>query len=343
MRPKEARRPKEAKGKKKYSANPIYNYEDLFYFSGLNAIPTLNKFECLSDENQNSLSDSEFVSNVISDDFLCNNVEFRNWLFDDYWKDVNLCPNVPSNYMYSKNKNICSGYFCSFIPMIDKNNSLNIKFKNGHYLKQISNENSRYNLKYMKDIKERCLDTINKHYKNPRINNNNFIQHKHLNISNHTPESNNLVNIDRIGRSRTGQHVNRVPRNQQLQPDFKAEQQFSKDPDQQGTQRNLHTDLGQRGRQSVNNLGSTLHNSNKLTNHSYGPFNNTSDQLTLGQQKSDQSRSGHTRTQVDNHLSVPINNRRLPSKNWETPSLQTQIRPKNLFKKVPNYRVCRTK
>ena len=109
------RRPQEPKGKKKYSANFIYNYEEeLFYFSGSNVTPIYNKFDCLSDEVQDSPSDSEFVSNYISDDFLCNNIELRKWLFNDYLEDVDLFSNqtnfnVPTNYenanyMYTKIK-----------------------------------------------------------------------------------------------------------------------------------------------------------------------------------------------------------------------------------------------
>ena len=46
------------------------------------------------------------------------------------------------------------------------NNTLNysLNIKDGHYLKQISNEYSRYNQSYLNDINERCLDTRNKHF-----------------------------------------------------------------------------------------------------------------------------------------------------------------------------------
>ena len=55
----------------------------------------------------------------------------------------------------------------------DENFSHNyiLKTKNNQYLKQISNEYSRYNQRYINDMNERCLDTMKIHFKNPRSDN----------------------------------------------------------------------------------------------------------------------------------------------------------------------------
>ena len=63
----------------------------------------------------------------------------RNQLLNDEDFDLNLLLNdVPkyaynfefAEYVHMRNKNLCSGYFCSFIPLINKNNILNIPIHN---------------------------------------------------------------------------------------------------------------------------------------------------------------------------------------------------------------------
>ena len=64
-----------------------------------------------------------------------------------------------------KNKNLCSGYFCSFIPLTCKNNNLNISIFKGQYKKQLINEFSKYNKNYMNTLGNKCSDIVNKYFK----------------------------------------------------------------------------------------------------------------------------------------------------------------------------------
>ena len=66
--------------------------------------------------------------------------------------------------MHSKNKNLCSGYFCSFIPLTFSNSKNNISILNGQYKKQITDELSKYNKDYMNKLGNKCSDIITKHY-----------------------------------------------------------------------------------------------------------------------------------------------------------------------------------
>ena len=79
-------------------------------------------------------------------------------------------------------------------------------------MKQISNENSRYNLKYLNEISERCLDTINIHYKNHRSNKKHSSYQNHLfyDLNPDLYSINNITKVDRVGRLKTGQRTSRV-------------------------------------------------------------------------------------------------------------------------------------
>ena len=70
-----------------------------------------------------------------------------------------------ANYVYTNNKKLCSGYFCSFIPLTNKNNTLNIPINYNGYKKQVSNECSKYNMNYINKINRRCSDIVKNHFK----------------------------------------------------------------------------------------------------------------------------------------------------------------------------------
>ena len=79
-------------------------------------------------------------------------------------------PESTTDYVYVKNNNnICSGYFCSYIFLPNKDYSSNITTHKGKYLKQIFNQNSKYNNKYVSRMHEKCEDIVNKFF-NVKIN-----------------------------------------------------------------------------------------------------------------------------------------------------------------------------
>merc|ERR1711874_268476 len=86
-----------------------------------------------------------------------------------------------ASYVYSKIKNACSGYFCSFITLPNpynkvtnnRKNNYSLKIKNEKYLKQYTNELSEYNNEYINEIREKCLDIVNCHSENLIFNNSN--------------------------------------------------------------------------------------------------------------------------------------------------------------------------
>merc|ERR1712055_150816 len=97
--------------------------------------------------------------------------------------DYDVMNNKNNGYSYEEmreNKHFCSGYFPSFItihnPIYDTlshnnpsgniSNKYYLKIKNGRYLKQISNENSKYNIEYENNMKARRQSIKDKHFKN---------------------------------------------------------------------------------------------------------------------------------------------------------------------------------
>ena len=108
-------------------------------FSPNYIIALKNRFYIINNEKiLNYVNDKEYVDyNVLSRDNNNFDIDFD---LDDY--DDEGIPDF--EYYYNKNKNLCSGYFCSFIPLIDENNNLNISKHNKKYKKnkyQISLEN----------------------------------------------------------------------------------------------------------------------------------------------------------------------------------------------------------
>ena len=82
--------------------------------------------------------------------------------FNNYMNVDNKCIDDINYFMYTKNKNFCSGYFPDFITLNDKSyyqlsngnnyNHYYLYVKDKKYLKFLSNSNSKYNNKYFKDM-----------------------------------------------------------------------------------------------------------------------------------------------------------------------------------------------
>ena len=97
--------------------------------------------------------------------------------------DLNFINNFSYKYI-EENKDFCSGYFPSFITisnpkydLISQNNLPSnifkiyyLKTKNGQYLKQISNEHSRYNIGYHNNMKAKYQSIKNRHINKPPSN-----------------------------------------------------------------------------------------------------------------------------------------------------------------------------
>ena len=108
----------------------------------------------------------------------CNYQLLNNIDINLFWKELNDNALVDkpdftinskfAEQVYVKNKNLCSGYFCSFIPLTFKNNMINIPLYDSYYKKQISNEFSKYNKCYTNKLNSRCSDIVGKHFNKPR-------------------------------------------------------------------------------------------------------------------------------------------------------------------------------
>ena len=169
----------------------------MFFYSGNKEIPLKNRYDVLSeldvgDEETHtdqhgclySFSNCANCLNCLNFDFdypnciICLNSINNNDVFDS-----NVLNDINSNNEYSydcirENKHFCSGYFPSFITisnpkydLISQNshsgnisNNYYLKIKNGRYLKQISNENSKYNIGYQNNMKAICQSIKNKHF-----------------------------------------------------------------------------------------------------------------------------------------------------------------------------------
>ena len=159
--------------------------------------PVFNKYEILSEETgENSIYDlTKDVNYVFDDDFYDYNFDYNFDLdgnsnlnkgipkyinYNDYLKfiDLNyLNKEEKASYVYSKNKNVCSGYFCSFIPLpnhYNKGTNKNkynyfLKTDNEKYLKQLTNEASKYNKEYINELRLKCSDIIISHSGNPEL------------------------------------------------------------------------------------------------------------------------------------------------------------------------------
>ena len=154
----------------------IYFYEEgSFYFSQNSTLALSNRYECLS-YNDYVNNNNKFDFNKNNDDDGNNYDEDGNQSMND--GNVNLFLNdTPivdydfeyAEYIYKKNKNLCSGYFCSLVPLINNNNILNIPIYKKGYKKQISNEFSKYNKNYINKINSRCSEIVDKHFNKPRV------------------------------------------------------------------------------------------------------------------------------------------------------------------------------
>ena len=130
-------------------------------------VPIKNKFEILSLFNNDECIDYDDVNNNNNN----SNIEMFNYEeeFDfkySYDEDVKYVRETKNSqeFTYVKNRNLCSGYFCDFIPLVDKNNNLNVPLFEGKYKKLISDELSKYNKNYMDNIGNKCSDIINKFF-----------------------------------------------------------------------------------------------------------------------------------------------------------------------------------
>ena len=143
-------KPRRARGHKVYIQE-----EGSFLFPNF-VIALKNKFDVLSNNNNLIHFKNDYNNN--------NDIDF-----DDYDVDFDdeniLLESIPDfENTYSKNKNLCSGYFCSFIPLINNNKSLNIPIYNKKHKKQISNKFGKYNKEYVTKMNRRCIDIVNKFF-----------------------------------------------------------------------------------------------------------------------------------------------------------------------------------
>ena len=152
-----------------------------FFYTDSKEIPLRNRFEVLSERNQ---LHSVGITETCTDPLGCfynyfNDFQMHNDVYDLY--DPNDL-NFTNNYSYNcikENKDFCSGYFPSFITisnpkydLISQNShsgnifkNYYLKTKNGQYLKQITNEHSRYNIDYHNNMKVKYQSIKNRHFK----------------------------------------------------------------------------------------------------------------------------------------------------------------------------------
>ena len=121
-------------------------------YTGYNEIPISNKFDILSDKDQ--MGNINYVNPDPPGDQINNSniILSYNSPQDTLYSDLNINNNLSNNcynYVYEKNKNLCSGYFPSFITLSDPkydlisqnnlpnniSNNYYLKIKNGKYLK----------------------------------------------------------------------------------------------------------------------------------------------------------------------------------------------------------------
>ena len=117
--------------------------------------------------------------------------------FNNYMNVDNKCINDINYFMYTKNKNFCSGYFPDFITLNDNSyyqlsNGNNHNFyylyvKDKKYLKYLSNLNSKYNNKYFKDMnyayrvsKKHSWDTVISN-NNRKVDSLDYLKNKQIN------------------------------------------------------------------------------------------------------------------------------------------------------------------
>ena len=158
----------------------------MFIYTGSKEIPLHNSFELLSERDQlYSVGDTETYTDPLGCFYnYFNDFQMHNDFYDLYDpNDLNFTNNYSYNYI-EENKDFCSGYFPSFITisnpkydLISQNNlpsnifnNYYLKTKNGQYLKQVTNEHSRYNLNYHNNMKGKYQSIRNKHFKKPSYN-----------------------------------------------------------------------------------------------------------------------------------------------------------------------------
>ena len=181
-------------------------------------VPVSNKYELLADRetlynfNFDNNSNIDVVNSDSNNDVLnpdSNNIAHiidynssKNSLYSDSVIFGNKC----YNYVYEENKHFCSGYFPSFITLADtkydlisQNNNINnisnnyyLKTKGGKYLKQVTNNKSKYNLEYINNLRNTCQGIMNK---NLNINSKTFNNNNSINKNNNSDGGNNNNSI----------------------------------------------------------------------------------------------------------------------------------------------------
>ena len=113
-------------------------------------------------EEDNVVSQQErSPEHILSTDINVNNFVESN-SFNDFMLVNSTCLDNNNYFMYSNNKNFCSGYFPDFITLDDpfyyqisnsnKYNFYYLNVKNGKYLKYLSNKDSKYNNHYFNNM-----------------------------------------------------------------------------------------------------------------------------------------------------------------------------------------------
>ena len=152
----------------------VNNKFDIFENSPINDLISVSSSNNNNNSNNSICNSSNDVDSTTSNDIA--NIIHYNPAKDSLYSDSTVFSNKCYNYAYERNKNFCSGYFPSFITLtnskldlISKNNNINnisdnyyLKTKNGKYLKQVTNNKSKYNLDYINHLRSNCQEIINK-------------------------------------------------------------------------------------------------------------------------------------------------------------------------------------
>ena len=107
-----------------------YEYDDnILYFNNIRYVDGHGNNE------HNNINNIKMNKSMYPKDVNNNNSDFDKFNYEEefefkfiYDEDVKYVRETKNSQesIYVKNKNLCSGYFCDYIPLIDKNNDLQI-------------------------------------------------------------------------------------------------------------------------------------------------------------------------------------------------------------------------